>query len=570
MNPTDKVLLYEETVEQAEPTRKRWLDRFRGPNGNGHPRAARPITEPAVGEPVGSVHAVESALVHEPASTPGHLSEPMTAVAAPEAPVVAMDSDNLDATLEQLRARALHLARLDAEQDLPEIGATTLPDAEVELAEQCRTVFSRWRARRRAALEDQSADLERSVADSLNHSRLLVDRMSRLTREVKRLKARTSMRKQEVSRELERSGSESGRGMSTRSYALAISFLAVVEYFANAPIFASLLPRDPLTERQIQILSEVSQGWGAGLQRVVAQLVLRPDAALLAAGVITFLCVLGHFFGRSLRDLVTHREQRLRRDTVTGRSPVEHAIPLVLTGLGLALVIGVLFESRVTLGEVGEQRYAEDVAVVEELRRDAGWMRVDGDLMGANERADRADDMEGAALELKEYALSMSRLSFPILLLNLTLILCAICAAYYHRRVTRWEYFDDSKFEDERRQLVEAAEAAGEEINRGFSEAAKHLRDLRSLGAATVEERLKEIATRLTDVVELYRTENVRVRRIDGTDIPAFDVPVSLGLATGTLEADGALHTPHEYQMDLSSLRDRFQVTRSRFNEEAV
>ena len=151
--------------------------------------------------------------------------------------------------------------------------------------------------------------------------------MSRLTREVKRLKARTSMRKQEVSRELERSGDESGRGMSTRSYALAISFLAVVEYFANAPIFASLLPRDPLTERQIQILSEVSQGWWSGLQRVVAQLVLRPDAALLAAGVITFLCVLGHFFGRSLRDLVTHREQRLRRDTVTGRSPVEHAIP---------------------------------------------------------------------------------------------------------------------------------------------------------------------------------------------------------------------------------------------------
>ena len=75
---------------------------------------------------------------------------------------------------------------------------------------------------------------------------------------------------------------------------------------------------------------------------------MRPDAALLAAGVVTFLCVLGHFFGRSMRDLVTHREQQLRRDTVTGRSPLEHVIPMVLTGAGLALVIAVLFEARVT------------------------------------------------------------------------------------------------------------------------------------------------------------------------------------------------------------------------------
>lgn len=547
MNTNDKVLMYDEIAE-ANDRRPRWLSRLR-PGGRRNKRDEAPLD-------LEELRSSRTATATPPAE------------AAPAAPA---EPTGFDADVSRLRREALDSARADAAEGKPELGAVLPSHSEVELTEKCLDLFAKERAKASDDLEDRWSEEERQLSDKLGRARLLVDRMQRLTREVKRLKARTSLRRQEVVRELQRSEKDEGRGLSTRAYLLAVSFLAVVEYFANAPIFASLLPRDPLTERQIRILSEVSQGWIAGAQRVFAQLVLRPDAALLALGVVVFLCVLGHFFGRALRDIVTHREQRLRRDTVTGRSPLEHAVPLVLTGVGLVLVIGVLFESRVTLGEVGDQRYAEDMAVVEELRRDAGWMRVDGDLLGANERADRADDMEAAATELKEYSLSMARLSFPILLLNLTLVLCAICAAYYHRRVTRWEYFDDTKFEDERRGFVEAAESASEEVTGLLTQATQHLRDLRGMLAANGERRLAGVAHRLGAVVELYRSENLRVRGLDADAVPVLAGDVTLDVDITSADAtELGLHTPDEYQADLNAMRDRLYIARNEFNAEAI
>jgi hypothetical protein len=93
----------------------------------------------------------------------------------------------------------------------------------------------------------------------------------------------------------------------------------MVEFFANAPVFSALLPRDLLTERQIQLLTETSTGWLAGLERVLAHIVFRPDAALLAAGVITFLCVLAHFFGHSLRDVMMQGDRNSQAHTVHSR-----------------------------------------------------------------------------------------------------------------------------------------------------------------------------------------------------------------------------------------------------------
>jgi hypothetical protein len=168
--------------------------------------------------------------------------------------------------------------------------------------------------------------------------------------------------------------------------------------------------------------------------------------------------VLAHFFGHSLRELVIHWDRNSRKDRVSSRSPLESAVPMVITGIGLALTLGVLFESRVMLGAVGEERYVEDMAQVEELRRQAGWERADGDLLAANQLENRATDMEEAAAELREYSGSMARMSFPILLLNLTLVLCAVAAAYFHKQDARVEEFNEDVFEDDRGLLVKDAE----------------------------------------------------------------------------------------------------------------
>ena len=481
----------------------------------------------------------------------------------------AIGYDPLQGGIERLREAALRVAREDAASGLPEMENSRGSESELELRQRCKAFFQRWQSQERRRLSQQVADVEREISQQLGTASLEIDRFERFTNDLCRLKAKVAISRQEVAGELEKA-KEATRGLPTKVYLLAISFLGVVEFFANAPVFSALLPRNELTERQIQLIGETSMGWLAGAERVFAQLILRPDAALLAAGVITFLCVLAHFFGHSLRDLIIHRDQQKR--TTSGRTAMESIVPMILSGLGLMLVIGVLYEARVTLGEVGEKRFQEDIAVVEELRRNAGWLRVDGDLLAANEQANRADDMEGAATHLREYASSMSRLSFPILLLNMTLVLCAISAAYFHRRDRRQEVFNESPFESERERHIDSAEGSAARVSGVLADLVRNIRELKSL---LTEQPLKEwrgVVHQLEAVIVLYRSENGRARDLDPRSIPAFSKRVRLGL-----QIDENAEIPHpetrdpeDYERERRELKERFEGVRRRFTEEAL
>ncbi len=478
----------------------------------------------------------------------------------------------LDEGISELREAALRTARRDAEAGVPHAGMEGPSDSEVELGQRCRAFFERWQSSERRRLNDLVAGSEEEVSEKLGLASIAIDRFERLTNDIIRLKARVSTRRMEVAKELSQSQETAKeRGIPTKVYLSAIGFLGMVEFFANAPVFGALLPRDPLTERQIHLVAETSEGWFAGAQRVFAQLILRPDAALLAAGVVTFLCVLCHFFGHSLRDLVIKRDQESRRHAVTTRSAMENVVPMILSGTGLVLVIAVLFVARVKLGEVGAQQYQQDMTVVEELRRNAGWLRVDGDLLAANEQANRADDMEAAATELLEYSGSMSRLSWPILLLNSTLVLCAMSAAYFHRRDDRREFFNEIPFEEERSDLILAAEQSASEVTALLAELVRRIRVLKSTLASRPLDSWRGVAHQLDAVVALYRAENGRVRGTDPRTIPAFRQSVDLGLEIDpTYGSDLLARDPLEYEREREDLKRRFENVRKRFVQEAI
>jgi hypothetical protein len=477
----------------------------------------------------------------------------------------------IDEGVAALRDEAVRIARIDAEAGVPQADGEGRSESEAELSQRCQAFFERWQSRERRRINDIVATNEEEIAEKLGLASIAIDRFERLTNDLIRLRARVSTRRMEVAKELGDTEKSTERGIPTKIYLAAIGFLGLVEFFANAPVFGALLPRDPLTERQIRLVSETSQGWFAGAERVFAQLILRPDAALLAAGVVTFLCVLAHFFGHSLRDLVIKRDQEARRHAVTTRSAVENIVPMVLAGTGLVLVLTVLFVARVRLGEVGEQQYGQDMAVVEELRRNAGWLRVDGDLLAANQQANRADDMEAAATELREYAASMSRLSWPILLLNTTLVLCAISAAYFHRRDDRREFFNETPFEEERSDLITAAEQSATDVTTLLAELVRRIRLLKSILAAKPLEEWRSVAHQLEAVVALYRAENGRARGLDARAIPAFRAPVQLGLQMdGELGRDLMARDPLEYDRERQALKDRFEGVRKRFVQEGI
>lgn len=490
----------------------------------------------------------------------------------PDVPAAPSENGLLEEGLEHLRLEAREAARDDADQERPDPDGEGPTERETSLRERCRALFERWRLAERRRIRDLLARREERVSKLLGRAGLLLDRFERLTNELIRLKARRATHRQAVETRLENDDGESGgsdRGLSTKVYVAAISFLGLVEFFANAPVFSTLLPRDPLTERQINVIAETSTGWLAGVERVLAQLVLRPDAALLAAGVITFLCVLAHFFGHSLRELVMKKDGRSRSGVLGSRSPMENVVPMVLTGLGLALVLGVLFQARVILGDVGEQRYQKDMEAVAELRREAGWLRTDGKLLEANQLADRADDMEAAATRLREYATSMSRMTFPIFLLNMTLVLAAITAAYFHRRDGTGEHLENP-YGDERSEIVEAAESTASEISDLLSAALRPIRELSSFVEDGSVRDPEGVVRRLESVVSLYRRENARARGLAPESVAAFRGPVELGVPTDGdgMNVSSFQRAAREAEKEHRELTRRFKEARSRFNEQ--
>ena len=476
----------------------------------------------------------------------------------------------LDRSIERLREEARRTARADAAHDVPGPDATTPPDSEMELQERCRALFQRWFTEQRRKTAQGIAAAEERASEKLGQISLGIDRFQRFTNELIRLKVRYSLRKEEVTDELQDDRTSRRRAIPTPVYAVALVFLGMVEFFANAPVFAALLPRDPLTERQIRVLTETSEGWFAGLERAMAHLIFRPEATLLAAGVIIFLLVLCHFFGASLRELVMQRERKERRYTVQARSAMENTVPLILTTVGIVLVLGVLYDARVTLGEVGQERYEQDIAQVQEYQREAGWLRVDGELLAANELTNRADDMQEAAIELREYSQSMARMTFPILLLNLTLVLCAICAAYFHRRDARKEHFNESPFEDQREEFIERAETVASETSKQLADVVRDIREMKAFSTMGPMMDWPSVVHQLESVITLYRSENGRARGIDPRSIPAFANSASLEIREPTIDTDLATRSPADYEAERAELAKRFNEVRSRFNEEAT
>ncbi len=476
-------------------------------------------------------------------------------------------------SVSRLRAVALQMARRDADANLPSLEAEGLSESERELRDRCTALFENWQSRERDRLNDVVAQREESTTEELGRAGLEIDRFERTTSELFRLKRRWEANRRIVSAELDAdSPSDEGtKTFKTRWYALAITFLGVVEFLANAPVFGALLPRDPLTERQLRYVAETSEGWAAGGLRVASQFILRPDAALLAAGVVTFLCVLAHFFGHSLRRLIVNSGASKLGERVTQHSALEHVVPMVLSGVGLALVLGVLFEARVTLGEVAIERFAQDSTAVEEFRRTASWQRVDGNLIEANDLSNRADDIEALAKEQREYAASMSGLSLPILLLNTTLVLVAISAAYFHVTDRRRDRFNELPLEAERRARIAEGEKIAAGVSDSLSRVVRHVRDLISMMTERPLKQWPALVHQLEGLVAAYRAENGRARELDARLIPAFADEVDLHLEPAETETRELLmRNPDDYARERDQLQERFDAVRMKFTEEAT
>jgi hypothetical protein len=165
----------------------------------------------------------------------------------------------------------------------------------------------------------------------------------------------------------------------------------------------------------------------------------------------------------------------------------------------------------------------------------------------------------------------MARMNIPILLLNLTLVLCAISAAYFHRRDGRMETFNELPYEEERKVLVAQGEQSARETAELLSGTMKEVRSLRILAAEGSARKWRSAVQQLDSVLATYRSENGRARHLDPHAIAAFRTPLRLELEGDPEEAsDFILRDPEEYVRERAELAARFDALRAKFNEEVT
>ncbi|HET9985629.1 MAG TPA: hypothetical protein VFQ38_18650 [Longimicrobiales bacterium] len=423
---------------------------------------------------------------------------------------------------------------------------------EKHLEARAAELFRRWAERVRTKVSDAVADAARQAGARLLEYR---GRVASLRKALRRTEAAES--------EVERLRAAPPTGAASLGftsflkgwhYWLLMVVLVGVDWVANVPVFAELVPREPGAEEQWATIVANSERYGifGGLYRVGARILFAPDVSLLAFGVIVFLVFLAHVFGESMRQRIAIREEDLPAASPGIRSHRrQFVLPAALSGLGVLLVIGVLFMARERIEAATDQRLRDAQVQVSTLEAQLADARARQDLDGiarAQRQLPEARTLVEERGKRAQYAAGIEAMNLPILVLNLVLVIAASLAAY----LAKGETLEQRRLVDPRLKELEA------ELGRLREEAQGQRERLRQLGADILDrlalaQRLLHArplagwegkAQRLAGVVPLFRAENARERALDPANILAFQRPSALSLPA--VDADAPLDAPPE------------------------
>lgn len=411
---------------------------------------------------------------------------------------------------------------------------------EQALAARAVEIFRQWTARVQTKVKDAVATRTQEVRAHVATMRSQVDAL----RETRAMLAQTVHERDALGRGGRREPSSIGvRSMlSSAWFWLLMVLLVAVDFVANVPVFAELLPPDPLADRTYRGLADQAELYGlwAGPYRVWARIVTYPDASILAVGVIVLLVFLGDRIGVASRVLFAYREadapglahgmRRHRRQSWA---------PLVACLLGSVAVVAVLFMSRERILDRAHARLAADsvhVATLDSAIRAAQDAR---DAQAVSELTLERGTVR-SAMRIHEdrvtYATTIQSMNVPILFLNIALLLAAAVAGYTSHRDT----ISDGRGEDPRMLPVRAridalrleALQLRERIWSTAREADAAFTALRRLLRARPLQHWEGKAERLRRVIPIFRMENARIRSMDPASILAFREPMPIELPT--------------------------------------
>lgn len=432
-----------------------------------------------------------------------------------------------------------------AERSLPRLDIQAVGPHEMEhtIAARCTQVFREWLERSRNKLQDAIEASTRAIGRRVAELEAHYGHWHQLRSEQVLLTEQADAARDARAKRDTTFGYPSFLGKAI--YVPLLFLLVMIDFVANVPVFSDLLPPDASAAEALKMLGARSEtmGLAGGVYRVLARTVMYPDASLLALGVIMFLVFLGHVAGDATRTLASLRESETP-DARLGvrRHRRQFWIPAVVSGVGIVFVLFVLFQARTRILSVAETHYAADSSQV--VQAQARLDTANAELHAGNDMA-RLSEVDKRNTELgeqqnllkdqaahRDYARAIHGMNWPILFLNMTLLIVAALAAYLHKGETRNGGTNLDSTEADLRARAERArqEAAAIRLRLGLvgADIEAEFGRVRQLLAAHPFQEAAGKQERLSRAIPMFRAENARFRGLDPQNVPAFRFPRTL------------------------------------------
>lgn len=447
------------------------------------------------------------------------------------------------------------LPRHDVRQDDP------LP-VEKALAERCHEVFRQWVERVRTRMQDEIERSGQRVAELVAKFRAATGQLEATLVQVEATRSDlTELRK--LAKEQERSfGYEAIVKSPVFFWGFAIA-MAVVEFFANFPVFKLLLPMESSQAELLrnQLADAESAGRWAGVSRLVTELAFHPEALFVALVAVIILVLLGKMIGASLRPLVVLRADDHPLAATDVKAHRRQHWTLFLKSLaGAVFVVAFLYWSRALIPQMAERRVADDTQRLAQIdstfAAQQAEARAQKRSFNSTAILQRRDDAMNDLVHHQDaltYAVGVERNNPSILLLNLALLISAAVVGFANarERVTNARGYDPEilRLEHELARLRTEAVGQRQAAREASGQIQTELSRVHHLLAARPLRDWPGKADRLRRVISLFRSENARLRGLDPSHILAFQAPIPLVLEGTDAEA------PFREPLELAQLR---------------
>jgi len=464
-----------------------------------------------------------------------------------------------------IRREAERLAAEWAAGNIPALNDTrTQPlDPEVMLAHSCESLWQAWPERAKVhtqgAIDSAAGELGRDVANAraaITEALIAGDELTEAEAKIESIRRSKDTGRRDV---------KYGPQLASAWFWLIAVLLVIVEFLANHPVFRILFPLSADLETRMSDVTDNllgAGGWFSGLKLTSLDIVSYVEATALAAIIVIVLVVAAKSAGAALRARIALKEDdysfaaasisSLHRQMKTVLIVTGSIATCILLFLGLArygaanLVADRLADAKNSV-VLAQTEYAAVVAAGSE--REAELTVSDSKVSEARAEVRRQEDRLG-------FAKTVEKNNFGMFLLNIALVSAGVLIGFLSDERDLTETIGEDA---DIIRLKQKCLSTRELVRRFTEQARSHVLSADAAGARTYSllsanplDTLNAKRATLSGIIPTWREANARLRRIDPSNIVAFQQPFLPDLID--ISNSVQLRTPETFDRTLGEL----------------